>query len=71
MIFVFEDGRMVFSRELLRPEDKGKFVEVEALPVVAAGATQQVRFYADLKRKKVKHVVIDIPLPESEEGSDD
>ena len=69
MIYVFEDGRILFREELLRPEDKGKYLAVEALPNVAVGENQQARFYADLKVKKVKHTIVDLP-PQEEEGDE-
>ncbi len=35
MIYVFEDGRILYDDTLLTQRDAGKFVEFEALPEIA------------------------------------
>jgi len=60
MIYVFENGRILFCDSMLRPEDKGMYVAVEKLPYLTAEVGQQVIYRADLKKKKVIAEVIDV-----------
>ena len=60
MVHVFKDGRILFSDELLRSGDKGKYISVKSLPFVTTNENQQVYYYADLKEKTVKYNIIDL-----------
>ena len=67
MIYVFEDKRILYKANLLRPEDDGKYIAVEKLPEVELEENQYAIYYADLEKGEV---VFDIyenePLPEPE-----
>jgi len=60
MIYIFENGRQIHDPNLLREQDKGKYLTIDALPSVALQPNQHVRFYADLELGQVVHVIHDI-----------
>jgi len=72
MIYVFEDGRILYNPPQLSPADEGKYVAVESLPPVENREGYDWYFVANLTENKLSVVWVEntfvpepIPIPES------
>jgi len=66
-MYLFENGRKVYNKKLLKKEDEGKCIEIEKLPRVEVKENEYVFYYADLENKAVLYEVREIEgyVPES------
>jgi len=62
MIFIFTDGRILCSANLLQPEDSGKYLEIEQLPeILPVEGKAGVVTGCNLITKEIKIEYFDIP----------
>lgn len=65
MIYIFENGRILYSSELLTEADNGKYIEVDVLPVIEpVDGKIGVITGCDLINKTIVVEYFDIPVPE-------
>lgn len=67
MIYIFEDGRTLYGNEFLTATDKGKYIEVEALPEIPPKEGKVGYLRADLQNEKVIIEYMDYVEPEEPE----
>lgn len=67
MIYIFEDGRIIYDKSLLTTEDAGKFVEFSSFPEIAPAVGKIGSITGvNIKTKEVFIEYFDIlPLPEA------
>ena len=67
MIYLFEDGRMLYDASLLADADKGNYLTMESLPQIPEieGKTGVISGY-DAATEEINFNYFDIPEPQSE-----
>lgn len=65
MIYIFENGRMVYDKSLLKPEDEGKYLEFKTMPEIEPKEGKfGVIVGCNLETKELLIEYYDIPEPE-------
>ncbi|KAF5044242.1 hypothetical protein [Anaerotignum sp.] len=59
MIYVFEDGRMLYDSQYLMPADVGKYVAVESLPPIEDREGYGSYYVANLEENKLEVVWVE------------
>ena len=67
MIYVFEDTRIIYKEELLKPTDEGHYLAVDKFPP-SEYPDKQAIYYADMNSMTIKIEYRDIPEQEADES---